>query len=137
MKKKKIIIIAIFILLIIIAAAYLYTSKKKLLEVKEIDMYLTVANYTGFNIDTEAIFFGTVIKGGTARRIITINNYHIESNVFIVIEGDLKKWVSISDNNFTMHPNESRNITISTSIPQNAEFKNYTGKLRILFKKAR
>lgn len=96
------------------------------------DMTLKVADYIGFNTDTDELNFGTVLPGGGSRRTVTLAS---DEPVFvtILIEGDIKKWASVSENNFVFTGNKSVSFIVAT--PEDAEKGEYTGKAIILFKK--
>lgn len=103
---------------------------------QEIDMYLTVANYTGFNVDPEALFFGAVPRGGTSRRTVTVENiYGTDLEVLVVAKGELAEWASFSKSNFVLGVGQNETVDITIAVPGNAAFGNYTGRAIILFNK--
>lgn len=102
----------------------------------DLTMQLQVSDYVGFNIDTDAIYFGTVTPGGSSERIVTINNTEqYSTRVRILTGGDLAQWVSASENNFRINPLEERNITLKVKVPANTSYGNYTGIVKIRLKK--
>jgi len=123
------------ILLIIIISSFLIVYNPTLYETKQIDMYLTVGNYTGFNVDTDAIYFGTIMPSGRGTRIINITNSNQISIVNIKSYGELKEWIYISENNFILNPNEDKTVNVMVYVPKNIEYKDYKGVLKIRFKK--
>jgi len=112
-----------------------YIVSNEVLQTKELDMFLTVSNYTGFNVDTDAIYFGTIPPGGSGKRIIVLHNLDMNSEVLIKKEGNFVDWVVLDEDDFFMEANESKNVSIGVEVPANAEYRNYTGKLNIIFKK--
>ncbi len=104
-------------------------------QAQEIDMQLTVGNYTGFNVNTSALFFGTVVPGGTSKRSINIHNpLETPLKVMLSIEGELSQWALVSNNSFELKPNESREILIEINVPSSAEFGEYNSTFIITFK---
>ena len=100
--------------------------------VKEFDMYLTVGNYTGFNIDTSALFFGTISPGGWGTRSMTVENSGNETTrVEFHPSGNIS--VTFSENNFNLGPGENRNVSVTASVPLDMPYANYTGKLIIQY----
>lgn len=122
---------------VLIAAAILYIllSVPELSERQEVDMYLTVGPYIGMNIDQTGIFFGTVPPGGEAERIITINNEdNWEKNVHFEASGNISSWVSLPGDS-VIEANKRTNFTIHVSVPTDAEYGDYTGKLHLALKR--
>lgn len=131
------IIIFIFLVLVIIAmlawAGYNYGKYiYKLEQMKSYDMNLQVSDYAGFNLTSDSLNFGTTVPTGGANRFIDIETDR-PTRVMIVLEGDLGKWVTPSENNFIF--NGTKRIEFDASVPWNARPGNYTGKAYILFKK--
>ncbi|MEM7814713.1 MAG: hypothetical protein QXF55_00010 [Candidatus Aenigmatarchaeota archaeon] len=101
---------------------------------EEFGMYLTVENVTGFNVDTTAIFFGTVPPGGVGMRTITIaHNGSAPIRVGFRLEGELASLVTVSPESFALSPGESRNVTVSVAVPAGMPYGNYTGKLTVMY----
>ena len=98
---------------------------------KEVDMFVKVDNYAGFNVDTSALYFGTIAPGNSAFRFLDFGSVN-KVRVIIIPFGKIKKWVSFS-NNFILEGNKSVKVTVD--IPKNAEFGEYKGKLKLYFLK--
>ncbi len=128
MKKE---IIAIFVWFILIGMILISAQQTP---TKKIGMFVKVDDYTGFNTNTDALYFGTVMPNGQSVRIINITNLGNDSLVSIKIQGELKKWVEISKNNFNLKTNETEPLQLKINIPKNAKFDNYSGELEIYFK---
>ena len=134
MKKRKnnllINILLIFVGLIIISSIYSFL----ILEVVSFDMHLNVENRAGFNVTDVSIEFGTVYPGGGGFKEIFIQNKEYKkTRVVIKAYGDLKDWVSVSDNNFILKQNEYKKLKVEVNVPYDAEYKQYYGKLKIIF----
>lgn len=101
-----------------------------------IEMDLNVADYAGFNVDTDKLFFGSTTPGSTSRREIVVENiWEDELFVTLIATGELRGWSSFSDNKFVIKPGETKGVNITVSVPKNAEVRKYTGKTVIHFKK--
>ena len=106
------------------------------LHIEEIYMYITVGNYTGFNVNTSALFFGTVVKSGSSERYVVVTNEYNESlKVKINIKGELKDWTRLSENNFMLEKNANKTVNVKVNIPPDAESGGYTGTMEIRFRK--
>jgi uncharacterized protein YpmB len=134
-KKEKVIIILILIVIISsIVTYFIYTSFKPY-EIKTTDMYLTVGNYTGFDVNTSALVFGTVKPSSYVKRKINITNTdQIPRTILIRKKGELAEWTSISEKEFILEGNESKEIDIKIDVPYDAEHGKYTGSLKVIFR---
>ena len=101
---------------------------------QQFDMYLTVGNYTGFNVDTSAIFFGTVSPGGRGtRNVIITNNANATTRIELQTNGELARLVSFSNNSFSLAPGENSSVAVTATVPVDMPYGNYTGKLVIQY----
>lgn len=135
MKNKRKVTLFIVVLLVIgivsLAYTFLFAS-----EIEEFDMYLTVGDYVGLNVDTDALYFGTIFPDGSGYRTLTLgNDGFFSKRVKIDVTGELRDWVWTAENNFILDRNENKEITVHVSVPKDAEFGNYTGRLRMEFRK--
>ncbi len=129
--KKNIVILAAVVLLSIIAAILIYPYPT---DIQELDIYLKVGNYTGIDVDTSAVVFGTIMPTGRASRDIVITNEDVKQHkIRINIAGKLKDWITMSDNRFNLDASENRTITLTINVPGNARYGNYTDRLMIIF----
>ncbi|MBU4501667.1 MAG: hypothetical protein KKA79_03685 [Nanoarchaeota archaeon] len=135
MKKKTIISLAT--ILIIISVTLLVVSLTGIMVIqgiKTLDIQLTVANKIGFNIDTDKIYFGSIPPGNSGqKRVILENMGYKKSVVRLKVRGQLKEWITVSDNNFILKKGESKLIEIKAVIPEDAELKDYEDKLVIIY----
>ena len=99
------------------------------MEVKDNDHF-------GLNADADAIKFGMIIPGTSSQRSIIIdNNAAYALKVVILKSGHIADWVKVSENNFILKGNETRQVIFEVSAPENADFENYAGEVKIIFKK--
>jgi len=100
------------------------------------DMYLTIGDHVGFNIDTEALFFGTMGPGGSGMRYISIvNKGDSQMRVEFQASGELGRFVSVSSSGFVVAPGENTTVNIVAQMPFDTPYGDYTGKLAILYYK--
>jgi len=126
-------LIILVISLIFLAVIFLKPSQ---IGQEEMDMYLRVGNYTGINLNSSALYFGTAMASSTVSRDIFITNIKSE-NIIARLDayGSLAPWTHFSQNRIVLLGNESKNVTVSVSIPENAKNGDYSGKVRIVFEK--
>jgi len=100
---------------------------------KEFDMHLEVSDMVGFNVDTDALYFGAGPPGSVHLRDIRVwNDEDVTEIVKIKTEGELAKYVRIEESKFELTPNETRRITLTAIVPGNAQNgTKYAGKVII------
>jgi hypothetical protein len=96
-------------------------------------MHLTIGESPGFDVTTELIEFGRVPPIGSAKKTLILNNRETTKLVHITATGKLKNLVQVSENNFIMHPGESKDLGVLAIVPADAKYGEYNGKLRIKF----
>ncbi len=129
-------LIWLMLLTLIIAAALnaiTILESRKVYQTEELDVFVKVSNYTGFNVDTDAIYFGTLPNSGKSTRIVQIANSDRESKVMLDATGMASEWIIITNKTFIMRPGETANIPISIIIPSDAPEGSFDGRLRIRF----
>ena len=126
----------LIVALVLLAAGIALTAASWLIptSTQEFDMYLTVGNYTGFNVDTSAIFFGTVSPGGRGTRTVIITNYaNATTRIELQTNGELARLVSFSNNSFSLAPGENSSVAVTATVPVDMPYGNHTGKLVIQY----
>lgn len=101
-----------------------------------LDMYLQVSNYTGVNVDSDALYFGTIDfeKPGMVERTIELrNDGDLSHDYFVRVRGDLSKYSVISSNDFRLKSGEQKDITVKVMTGELSKG-NYTGEL-IIYRK--
>ena len=127
-----------FISICVIASAFtvLFYYNFVVFDVKEYDMVLIVSDHIGFDVTTEKLHFGMVTPGGSSTRdLIIANEFSRPLIVQIKTSGKLASWVAPSVNNFILQPNETKNVTMVAVAPEDAKYGNYTGKVKIVFRR--
>ena len=134
MKRKHLFFLLILAILATAAAIAIFYSFYVIKEVKTIDMHVKVEDYVGFNLDTDKLYFGTVMPGGSAKRSISIfHNYTYPVKVKIFIQGYISNWVKADKTEFTVQPNEKLDVPFNVYVPKETPYGNYTGKIKLVF----
>ena len=90
--------------------------------IQKYEMLLEVGEKNSFNIATDKIYFAKVKPGSQSERTIQVTgNPKRETILSFDINGPLKEWVMLSENHVRIMPGEIRNITITATVPQDAE----------------
>ncbi|MFH0798005.1 MAG: hypothetical protein V1906_01190 [Candidatus Woesearchaeota archaeon] len=136
MKKSKALLIILVILFstisIISISYYFYTT----VGIIEYPMIAIVSKSMGIDIGTDMIRFGGINPGGGSTRTFSLSNdYDMNVRVMMSVYGDLKDYVSFSDNNFILKPKEARSIDISVGIPKEMLYGEYKGTMKVVLKR--
>ena len=125
MEKRLLLLLSLFLLLIPFSNAF------NAQEVKTLDIQLAVVSSSlGFNVDTDKIYFGDVLRGASSiKKIIISNDNFEESLVIIKVLGELEAWVSISENDFILKKGEYKLVELRATVPIDAALGAYESKL--------
>jgi len=134
-KTKRAILTLLLIAAISSISTYFIYTYLESYEIKTIDMHLTVGNYTGFDVTTNALVFGTVMPSSYAKRKINITNINERIHkIYIKPTGELAEWITLSENKFVLKEDQSKEIAIRIDVPYDAKYGEHTGSLKIIFK---
>lgn len=85
----------------------------------------------GFNLDQDALHFGIIPPGSNSHRDLVLNS-EVPARLLIKVFGS--NYVYPTKNNFLIEPGEST-LTFTASPPVDMPKGNYSGKIRLVFKK--
>jgi hypothetical protein len=133
---KKTFFILLFIAFFCVLFSYLIINHLMVFAIHETRMDIKVINESiaGVNVDTDAIHFGKVQKGGESMRILTLINNDDKPH-FIILKsfGNISSFISVSENNFVLQPHAFKNITVVARPPIDAKEGYYEGVLQAIF----
>jgi hypothetical protein len=139
MKNKKTLLFLVLVVFLLSTTIFLISlfSKPKILEKKELFVYLTVGDTTGFNISKDSINFGVLSSGNAGSRddVFVKNNYNFSIDLNINIDGNVSSFV-LYDKIVNLKPGEEKNIGFSTIKITNESYGLYYGKMTVLFIRA-
>lgn len=136
MKIIKFFLLLIVLVIIFTFLTYIFYNSFIIEKVYILDMKIKISDHFGLNADTDSINFGMLMPGTSGERAIFLNNnatYPLK--VLILKSGYIAEWVKISENNFILKEKENKEIIFEAFIPKNINFGNYTGKVKVIFKK--
>ncbi len=134
MKGIYIAIIGVAIVLSLVTA-YLY-EKAVIIKVQTINTDIKVSDHSGFNLDRDAMHFGLSVPGGSVdREIVFSNKFSFPVRVVIQTEGNMSKWLYVSQPDFKIMPNSTKTVKFSVYVPSDAAYGLYTGKIRAIFRR--
>lgn len=128
----------LIVVLVFISLVFLYFLGNKVIQVKEYDMYLSVGDHIGLNVDNDSLYFGTVdmdMPSGMIRtiRVKNFKNYKLRVNV--IYEGDILEYMALPPEDFVLKPYEEKELLISTRGEGDFVEGYYDGKVRIIFRR--
>lgn len=136
MKKVNLFLIVIIISLTVSFFTFYIYQKSRIVQINKFPMDVRVAEnqIIGFNVDPDGFHFGSVPRGSGGQRELRIHQVEEDVIVYMYKKGEIAPWVSYP-NSFTVRKGESKNITLSVSIPREAKPGNYSGEITVILKK--
>ena len=123
------------IILAIIALTIPFILNNQQTEKTIIKTSFLVGNKSGFDLNPNELTFGQTTPNNSLSRAITItNNFDKPKKFRIKVSGEIKEYIIISENDFQLNPNESKNVTFSVYSTNLEEPKKYSGEIIILSK---
>lgn len=134
MRKNKFFIILLLVILFSALSTYFIYNHFIIVQEKEYDLDLIVADMAGFNLDNDKIHFGTLPAGNNAERKLNVqNNYNYDVKVNVKTYGNLSEWIYVNENNFWLESKENKEVVLKAYVPKGTEQGTYEGKLEIIF----
>lgn len=136
--KENILILLSLLVIIFVLGVFLFNNMidyLSVLEKKEVYANIIVSDHYGVDVNSSALVFGMTLPGGSSVRETTLTNEHNqEVNVELFVEGDIKEFLQISENNFNLKSDESRKIFFTAFVPKDKELGTYDGKVIFVIK---
>jgi len=132
--KKLILVLIMIVILTFILNIYLSIRLSRIIEIRELYASIIVSDKIGFDLNSTALTFGEVIRGGSSERKVSMeNNFGFPIEVDIYGKGGIKRFIIPFKDK--IEKDEKKNIAISASVPLNADFGEYFGEVIIKIKK--
>jgi hypothetical protein len=127
-----IIFFVILSLAVIGGVLFIYVSKN-ILGYTEYEVYYTVGDYAGFNLDDGGIIhFGTTMSGIKTKRSIEV---HTNRDAEVRIYMDGIEYIDISEDVFFLNANEQKTVDLVLQVPPELKEGQYSGKIRVIYRK--
>ena len=136
--KRKTFYLIILVCVIILIITFIGIYRARTIDYEEIPITLSVGDYLGFNIDSDALHFGTVMPSGHGYRNMNVHNKkEIRCKVFLEADGPITEWITFSpEDTFYLDGDETETIQVNVTVPPGTEFGNYSGiKVKTYFYK--
>lgn len=136
--KKRNFLILLLSIVILVLLIFLFSNLidyLSVLEKQELYASIIVLDHYGVDVNSSALMFGMVVPGSSSVRKTTITNDHDQDvNVEIFVKGDIKEFLLISENDFNLKVDGSKEIVFTAIAPADKEFGVYDGKVIFVIK---
>lgn len=132
--ERRNLVILVLILVIILLLNVYFLLSYKVIEIREIYSSVIVSDKAGFDLNSTAMTFGGVMLGGSSTRTLVLENpYKFKISVYAYGEGEISRF--IIPVNAIINAGETKKIGISASVPADASFGKYEGKIILRIKR--
>ena len=133
MENKFLFLLAIPIIIIV----YFFIISSVPLDRRVIPASFLLGERTGFDLSPGKLTFGKIeVNQSATRNIMVENKFKTPIKIYIKSSGEISKNIIVSENNFILNIQESKNITFSIYTKGLTEFREYNGEIEIISKKA-
>jgi len=134
MKLSKFLLLALITILASFSLTFIFYTYYIIQDIQELDMKIKIGDVVGFDTNTSVISFGIVPEGGFGERPVILKNMRDKpSKVYIKKSGGMAKWVYVSEDNFVLQPNETKELLFTAIPSKDAEEGAYKGKIKFIF----
>jgi cell division protein FtsL len=127
------ILLALIVFFIIAGSAILYVYFSYLddvLSVQKVNATINVDDFIGFNLDKDALHFGTAFPGGKSMRQLNIMSSE-KGYLFLASNSQISDWIFVSSQNVPVENGIYNKFDVIIAVPSNVPYGNYTFELDI------
>ncbi len=126
-KKTNYLLLAGIVILVLFS---IWTFRLRPIETRTLEVNFSVGSLTGITVETDKLYFGRIIPGGSAERVINIENgYGYPLKLKISATSNIKNYIFI-DRDFVIAPGSTAKIPITLNLPEDMPYGDYAGKIR-------
>jgi len=126
-KKTTYLILAGIAILILFS---IWTFRLRPIETKVLEVNFSVGSTTGITVDADKLYFGRIVPGNSAERVIDLENgYDYPLKVKISATPNIKDYIYI-DKEFVVEPDSTAKIPVTLIMPAEMPYGEYIGKIR-------
>ena len=97
------------------------------------DVAVSNDNMTGFNTNTDALYFGSMASGNTGeRKFFVINSKDYAASIKIGAHGEAAGWLQFIPDNFNLDKKERKEVLARMRVPADAAEGNHTAEVLIV-----
>jgi hypothetical protein len=134
--KRNSILLILFILVIIFVLIFYWWNNFSVLGREQVYTSFIISETLGFDLNPEALTFGKIGPGQSAKRDLQIeNNFDRKARVDIRVKGEVKDYLTVSENDFFLEAGERKNISFAVYTPKDIPKGKYEGVINIFLKK--
>jgi hypothetical protein len=118
-----------------IGIVLLFFSFYAVFKVYDLEMSIIVSDKSGFNTDTDKVNFGKAMPGNSNSRVIVMeHDYGRPLLIHFKESGNISRFVQLPDD-FYLEPGLSKEVTLSATVPKDAQKGYYEGRLKVYFRR--
>lgn len=126
MKKRIIYGLVVVLVLLVFTNVFIYFYHKPI-EQRSLEASFFVRENAGFDLNSTALTFGAIPRGGSSSRSVTIDNdYERNVRVDVKVSRDIADYV-FADQPIYLSKGESANVSFSAIVPEDMPYGNYSG----------
>jgi len=134
-KKENIKLWVIVFLLLVIIINFIWVFFSSPLKVEIVPVKFIIGDRLGFDVNSSELTYGIILKGNSGvRKLIIENNYSFPVIVRLYVSSEISDYI-YSENNLIIDKNEQIKLPVILRVPNDIEYGNYTGKIRVEFRK--
>lgn len=122
------------LLLLVLVAGFVFDFL--VIDKKEIYTSVIFSDHSGFDLNSSSLTFGMILPGDSSLRSIVIkNDFNSDGKVSIGVQGGIKDFLTVSENDFILKPGEEKEINFTVFAPDENLQRKYDGKIIIKLKR--
>lgn len=128
-------LLGIFVFVFILSA-FLFFSVKRPIDSVKMEVLFSVDEFVGISHSSERLDYGSLLPGMSSEKFVVLSNKKdFEIEVVFFVEDSINKFLFGEERVF-LSPFEEMNYSLVLNVPEDIEFGNYSGELRMDFYKA-
>ncbi len=136
LSKGKLVLLLVAVIFFVAGLTEIIYTLYKIQHIETIPATVEVSKKIGFAIGREGLNFGIVPRGGSStREIVIVNQDTKEMRTRVLVHGSISKFLTPPESEFILRRNETKSLSFSVIIPEDAKYGNYTGKISIIFER--
>jgi len=134
-KLNKFLLLVLITILVSFSLTFLFYTYYTIQDVQGLDMKMKIGDVVGLDTNESVISFGIIPKkgGSSERHIILENMKNKPLEVYVKKSGEMAEWVYISEDNFILKANETKELLFTAIPSKDAEKGAYKGKVKFIF----
>lgn len=106
------------------------------MDVRDIPVSFEVSDRVGVDVDDQRLSFGKIPLDSKAKRTLVMkNDFNEDAKVELVFSGEIEDFMEVEESDIYLAKDEEKEFSIFVNVPSDAELGNYSGNLKVFFKR--